>query len=553
MKILRRSFRSKLWGYFALFAVAVLAILWIVQTLFLQVFYEGAVKDGIRQAASTIEQSWTTDDPTAFTDTIDAVAGDKSLLVLVTDWDGSVLYSADEHSIAYRYSHDQSGQSQGKGQGQGQGQGRNRATAESENTSSSASEAGDSASASTASDGSSESTEGKGGGKKRFLELTRGFSEFLERLKENPNEAVESQDQDGSLYAYGIALSTTGEPGSACSQASSGAVLYLSTTLQPVGATATVMQMQLVIASAIALLLAFALAFALSRGFSKPVEALTQKAERLADAQAGTTAIAPEEQKDDFKEGFCSELDDLALAMDEASAELAQVEVRRREFLANISHDLRTPLTLIKGYAEAARDDAAEDDEMLQEDLGVIVRETDRLSRLVNEILDYSSFKDVAASIQVVSFDASAAFGSVAETFASFCERDGLKLDVSIEPNVIALGEEQSLVRVAFNLIDNAVSHSPGGCTVGVLLATHDNVARFEVRDQGEGIPAEEIVHVWDRYFTKKQAKRNSRGSGLGLAISKEILEAHHARYGVESTLGEGSTFWFELPIVEAL
>ena len=84
---------------------------------------------------------------------------------------------------------------------------------------------------------------------------------------------------------------------------------------------------------------------------------------------------------------------------------------------------------------------------------------------------------------------------------------------------------------------------------MSVALSVRDKMARFQVSDQGEGIPADELDHIWDRYFTKKQAKRNMQGSGLGLAISREILEAHQARYGAESALGEGSTFWFELPL----
>ena len=497
----------------------VLAVLWVLQTVFLQAFYDSSVKGGAHQAATQIEASWTSDDPATFSSKIDQVASDKSLLVLVTDWNGTVLYSTDEHNAVYRWK--QAGAAPGE---------------------KTQVFSGSSSSARNAPDGMGNGRGMHGFG--RNQEMTQGFSELLARLKESPESSLEYQDEDGSLYVYGSALASDGASGSACEEAGNGAVLYLSTMLQPVGATASAIRLQLVAASVVALALAFALAFALSRGFSQPVEALTRKAQRMAEGPN-----AEDGGDDAFQAGFCSELDDLAVAMDDASAELAQVEERRREFLANISHDLRTPLTLIRGYAEAARDDAAAGDEVLEDDLDIIVRESDRLSTLVNEVLDYSVLKGDAVQFDRSLFNASAMVESVAEAFSQTCAQDGLVLNVAVEENVAMFGDESRLTRVAFNLIDNAVSHSPSGGTVSVALSVRDKMARFQVSDQGEGIPADELDHVWDRYFTKKQAKRNMQGSGLGLAISREILEAHQARYGAESALGEGSTFWFELPL----
>lgn len=518
MKSRPSTFRAKLWRYFALFAVAVLAMLWLLQTVFLQTFYDQSVKAGARDAAARIERSWVSDDPATFARVLDETASDRSLLVFVATWDSAVLYSTDEHSAEYAGGSspiaEDSANSYSWAQGQ-QGYG---------------------------DDG--ENTDGMRGwqlGQARQTGLTNGFGAFLERLSQDPGAGVEYQDDDGSLYTYGIALPPEGAEGSACAAAGVPAVLYLSTTLQPVGAAASAIRLMLVFATIAALALAFALAAAMARGFSKPVEQLTAKASRLASPTGDTSSNV-------FEGGFCAELDQLSDVIDEAAGDLALAEERRAEFMANVSHDLRTPLTLIRGYAEAVSDDLAEGRPVEKDDLDIIAREAERLGSLAGELLDYSKLKAGAVKPNLTEFDASAAFGASAALFAPICERAGIRLDTQIEPDIHIVGDEQQLTRVVANFVDNAVSHTPVDGNVRVALRTTATSARFEVRDSGPGIGQDELGHVWDRYFTRSQAKRNAKGSGLGLAISREILEVHGADYGVESELGRGATFWFEIP-----
>lgn len=514
-----------LWRYFALFAIAILAMLWMLQTVFLQAFYDASVKAGVHEGASSIERAWTSMPSEDFPDELDAISSDKSLLIFVTTWDKDVLFGTDEHSAAY--------------------------AAESANED----EGGESGSYSwrTEMKGQDDPEDGEDAvrgwqlGQSRYLGLTQGFDAFLEKLGDNPSTPVEYQDEDGSLYTYGIALPSSGEPGSACEQAGAEAVLYISTTLQPVGATASAIRTQLALASAVALLLAFALALALARRFAKPVVSLTRKAEALGDAGANNS-----EKPSDVSDGFCAELDNLSRAVDEAAIELAEVEQRRSEFMANVSHDLRTPLTLIKGYAEAARDDLRDGLSVDERDLEVVAREADRLADLANELLDYSKLKAAVTAPVMAQFDASEAFGSIVALFFPLAERAGITVETAIEPSVRLVGDEAQLVRVVSNLVDNAVSHTPEGGKVTVTLATADQRVRLEVADTGEGIGEKDIEHVWERYFTRKQAARNAKGSGLGLAISKEILEAHGASYGAASNDGAGSLFWFEIDSASA-
>ena len=136
---------------------------------------------------------------------------------------------------------------------------------------------------------------------------------------------------------------------------------------------------------------------------------------------------------------------------------------------------------------------------------------------------------------------------SVISQFASLCEKDGYIVLTEITPDLYASGDEAHLSRVLYNLIDNAITYAGNDKTVLVSVKTHDGTVRVEVQDHGPGIPAEVLPHVWDRYFRAAQRKRNKKGSGLGLAISREIIEKHDGRYGVESQEGKGSVFWFEI------
>ena len=556
MKTRPSTFAGLLWRYFALFALAVLVMLWVLQTVFLQAFYDASVKAGVSDAAATIEHAWTTMAPEEFSDELDAVSADKSLLVFVATCDKDVLYATDEHSAAYA--------SEDAGAGEAD---------------STESYSWRNAAQNQESDGGIDATPSWQIGRARYLGLTQGFDSFLERLGSDPSSPVEYQDDDGALYTYGIALPASGQPQSACEAAGEDAVLYISTTLQPIGAAATAIRTQLIFASVAALLLALILAFALARRFSKPVEALTAKAARLAEFGSGGTggsgtsadvgaggkgrsaggadgrdadvsgAGGDNAKPTEFESGFCAELDDLSRTIDDAASDLAEAERSRAEFMANVSHDLRTPLTLIKGYAEAARDDLRDGLPVDESDLEVVAREADRLADLANELLDYSKLRAGSAKLDVSEFDASEAFESAVALFAPLCERTGLTMTTQIDPGVHVTGDEAQLVRVVSNLVDNAVSHTPQGGMVTVSLSTSGVHVRLAVTDTGAGIPPEELERVWDRYFTKKQAARNAKGSGLGLAISKEILEAHGASYGASSDEGAGSCFWFEMAL----
>lgn len=361
------------------------------------------------------------------------------------------------------------------------------------------------------------------------VELPQDYDSFLQKLAQSSDGTVGYRLENSPAYIYGQLLTTAGGD----------VVLYISTALEAVGATVSLLRLQLVWITAASLLLALVIAFWIARRFSAPVASLSAQAKRMAegDFQGG------------FEKGFCAELDGLADTLNQTAAELARSENFHREFLANVSHDLRTPLTMIRGYAEMVRDISWEDPEQRETDLEVIIRESDRLTGLVNDILEYTALQENRQTMELETVDLSAQAREVIAQFAPLCKKDGYSIEEQIEPGLLVYGNGPQLARVLYNLIDNAVSHAGEKRKVQVTLTCTGTAVRAEVRDWGEGIPQEELPHVWERYFTARQRRRNQKGSGLGLAISKEILLAHHAQFGVESARGEGSNFWFELAI----
>ena len=269
--------------------------------------------------------------------------------------------------------------------------------------------------------------------------------------------------------------------------------------------------------------------------------AISQKAAGMAERDTQISSQG-------YEKGFCMELDALSDTLDRTAERLKRSETYRRDFLANISHDLRTPLTMIRGYAEMLRDDPCEEPEQRKSDLNVIIRESERLADLVNDILEYSALQASAQPMEYSVIHLSEIVEKAAEQFEPFCIRNGYILRQEIAQKIMVRGSNQQLFRVLYNLLDNAFTHAQSH-TVWISLREKSGVARVSVRNEGDGIADEDLPRVWERYFTRKQKGRNQKGSGLGLAIAREILTSHGAQYGVESNPERGTVFWFELPL----
>ena len=314
------------------------------------------------------------------------------------------------------------------------------------------------------------------------------------------------------------------------------AILYLGTNLDPVGSTARIIRIQLLIVTFLSVAVGFVLALFISKGFSRPISQLNKKAHMLGENSDNT----------EFHKGFCSELDELNETLDKTDYKLKQNKEFQNELLANVSHDLRTPLTMIKGYAEMIRDISHEDEQQCAEDVAVIVREADRLTALVGEILEYSELQMKDTEDIMTDCDLSEIVISVTDSFESLFSKDGYIFERSIAENIHVRGNASRLTRAVYNLIDNAVRHIGDDKWIGITLKSENDKAVIEIADHGEGIPTDELERIWDKYYTHRQ--RGGKGvSGLGLAIVKQTVSQHGGKCSVISKVGTGSTFRVEL------
>jgi signal transduction histidine kinase len=287
-------------------------------------------------------------------------------------------------------------------------------------------------------------------------------------------------------------------------------------------------------------LFTFILAFAASVGISgfltKPINEMSEKARRLAK---GDFAV------DFHGEEYGSEMVELAETLNFARDEISKADTLQKELIANVSHDFKTPLTMIKGYASMIIEISGDNPEKRNKHAQVIVDEADRLASLVNDVLDLSKMQSGVQELKYNLFDLSTYIDDVLDRFADLQESNGYSFELDVEEGLYTVADELKIGQVLYNLIGNAVNYTGADKRVKILLKKEGEVIRFAVTDTGKGIKEEEIATIWDRYYRSSEMhKRPVQGTGLGLSIVKTILEKHGFAFGVESEVGKGSTFF---------
>ena len=319
------------------------------------------------------------------------------------------------------------------------------------------------------------------------------------------------------------------------SRAVDGGTLLVVFSLVDVNEASRVLLQQLWLITAILMAAALVLSFVLSRLFSRPIVAVTSAAKTMA---AGDYSIkTPVTTRD--------EIGELTRALNELGDELGKTEELRRELIANVSHELRAPLTIIRGYAEIVRDVTWPNEEKRTAQLNAICEESTRLGALVNDILDYSRLQSGAEGMTLADFSCADALGEIAGRFSLAAERRGVALEVDCDGGEIRFDRGQ-FTQVVSNLLDNAIRHATHGTLVSVRCEDRGTRKRMLIENVGDPIPAEELLKIWDRYHrAPKQGEAGGLGTGLGLAIVKSILTRHRVDYGVESDEIR-TVFWFE-------
>lgn len=316
-------------------------------------------------------------------------------------------------------------------------------------------------------------------------------------------------------------------------------VVMVNSQLTPVDATVDTLRIQFVWISVILIFLSLMIAFLLSRKISGSIIKVNLSARELAK---GNYSV-------EFSGKDYREIAELSETLNFAASELEKTEGFRKELLANVSHDLRTPLTMIIAYAEGMRDLPGEN---TPENLQVIIDESRRLTNLVNDMLDISKLQAGVLEKEISVYNLTESIESVLERYNKLKEQDGYSIEFQYEQEVWVEADEFKIFQVIYNLINNAINYTGADKQVLVRQRIKDDIVRIEVTDTGAGITKEALPYVWERYYkVDKTHKRAVMGTGLGLSIVKNILILHEAAYGVESEQGKGSTFWFELPIYQ--
>jgi signal transduction histidine kinase len=249
------------------------------------------------------------------------------------------------------------------------------------------------------------------------------------------------------------------------------------------------------------------------------------------------------------------EVAQLSDTLNYAKDEIEKSDQFQKELLANVSHDFKTPLTMIKAYASMVKEISGNDPEKRDKHLQVIIDESDRLTGLVNDVLSASKISSGLEQINKKVFNLTEYLYSIINKFEYLQETQGYSFMVDIDPNLYTLADEEKIGQVIYNLLSNAVNYTGDDKKVYISLKDNpqENRIKFSVRDTGKGISDDELKNIWDRYYRSADVhSRPVKGTGLGLNIVKVILNSHSFDYGVTSELGKGSTFYVDFPSVSS-
>lgn len=314
-------------------------------------------------------------------------------------------------------------------------------------------------------------------------------------------------------------------------------IIMVSGNITPLNATTETLASQMRYIALFMIVAVAILTLLMYRHIAKPIIGITTNAKQLPQ---GKYTIDPKTNR--YKEAA-----DLNNTLVQAANDIQKAEKAKRDLISNVSHDLRTPLTMIGGYGEMMIDLP---EEKTDENIQVIVDETKRLNALVNDLLDMSRLQDGRIVLHKEVFDISALLKTQLQKYDVYRMQEGYTIESELLDTIYVNADKIRIEQVINNFLNNAVNYGGEAKHIIVREIKKENVVRIEVQDFGEGIDPEDLDNIWDRYYkVDKEHVRVANGSGIGLNIVKQLLELHGVPYGVKSSKGKGSTFYFEMPI----
>lgn len=488
MKDKKLGIKWKIFIYMLTFIGVLLVLLWVFQTVYLDEFYKMIKTNEVENAFDNVETIINADD---MTEGLELVATRYDICILVTDQYGNELYSSDQNSQCFIHK-----------------MRRDELISLVANA--------------VVNGGSySETKEGSGG-----IYEVPDFKDKFDWYKPDRFHSIGEVDGESiikvNIYERGDGRNIA---------------VIINSVITPVDATVQTIRVQLICITVIMIVLALIMAIIIAWKVSKPIVKINESAKKLGK---GDYTVK-------FEGNNYKEIAQLSDTLNHATAELAKAEGLQRELLANVSHDLRTPLTMITAYSEIMRDLPGEN---TPENVQVVIDEAKRLTNLVNDLLDISKLQAGVAELELKEYDLTASIESVLARYAKFVEQNGYVINFDYDRNVVVYADEYKIYQVIYNLVNNAINYTGDDKTVTVTQRVLGSIVRIEVSDTGQGIAKEELENVWERYYkVDKSHKRAVMGTGLGLSIVKNVLKLHGAQYGVQSGENNGTTFWFELKV----
>ena len=273
---------------------------------------------------------------------------------------------------------------------------------------------------------------------------------------------------------------------------------------------------------------------------TKPIKEITKKAKN----------IGLEKYDNKFPKNGVLEIEELSQTLEEVQRELKKSDEIKRDLMANVSHDLKTPLTMIKAYAEMIKDISYKDPQKMQEHLDIIMEEVDRLTNLVNDILELSKVQNNEYLYNYENYDLVKEVKKIIKRYEVIEYLENYNFILEMPKKVIVNADKDKINQVIYNLLNNAINYTGKDKVVKIKITKEEKDYLVEVVDTGKGIKKEELPYIWDKYYkNEKNHQRNIVSTGLGLSIVKEILSKHNFEYGVNTQINKGSTFYFKIPL----